>query len=460
MTAPALGLYDYQREWFLDRSRFKIGMFARQTGKTFTTTAEINDDCYETESHGGRTRWVILSRGERQAREAVEEGLKPHAKAYGAAIDVLEGEFESGAVKYKSLEVTYPGGSRVTALPANPDTARGFASNVFLDEFAFHADSRAIWKALFPVISDGYKIRITSTPNGKGNKFYELITGNDPQWSRHIVDIYRAVADGLPRDIDALRTALGDEDAWAQEFELKFLDEALAWLTYDLIDSCEHPDAGDPAQYQGGPCFIGNDIARRRDLWVAWVMEQVGDVLWTREILTARSIKFSEQDALLDELMLRYHVVRLVMDQTGMGEKPVEDAQRRYGSSRVEGVQFTPARRLDMATIAKQRFEDRRLRIPQADLLLRKDLHQLKKAIGPTGHPRLIADTEGDGHADRAWSCFMACAGASGTPPAAGSSVAHDPDAYRHQANDNDDERRPLVPRPGGAYSGRPTRWG
>ena len=32
---------------------------------------------------------------------------------------------------------------------ANPDTARGFSANVFLDEFAFHKDSREIWKALF-----------------------------------------------------------------------------------------------------------------------------------------------------------------------------------------------------------------------------------------------------------------------------------------------------------------------
>mgnify|MGYP006954172279 CR=1 FL=1 len=29
-------LYPYQRRWLDDKSRFKIGMFARQTGKTFT----------------------------------------------------------------------------------------------------------------------------------------------------------------------------------------------------------------------------------------------------------------------------------------------------------------------------------------------------------------------------------------------------------------------------------------
>ncbi|SUG27510.1 Mu-like prophage FluMu protein gp28 [Salmonella enterica] len=74
--SAAVRLYPYQQAWFLDRARFKIGMFARQTGKTFTTTLELVDDCFEVEASGGRTRWVILSRGERQAKEAMEEGVK------------------------------------------------------------------------------------------------------------------------------------------------------------------------------------------------------------------------------------------------------------------------------------------------------------------------------------------------------------------------------------------------
>ena len=332
MSGPAVPLHGFQRRWFLDRSRFKIGMFARQTGKTFTTTLEIVDDCFEAFARGERRRWVILSRGERQAKEAMDEGVKVHAKAYQMAFEENEYEVEgAGDVRYKALEVTLPGGSRITALPANPDTARGFSASVFLDEFAFHHDSRAIWKALFPVISAGHRIRVVSTPNGKGNKFYELMTADDAEaWSRHTVDIHQAVADGLPRNIEELRAGIADEDAWAQEYELQWLDEASSWLGYDLILGVESDLAGDPDVYQGGPCFIGNDIARRNDLWVAWVWEQVGDTFWTREIVTLKNASFSEQEDRLHELMVRYNPVRLVMDQTGMGEKPVEDAQRRY----------------------------------------------------------------------------------------------------------------------------------
>jgi len=406
VTKAAL-LFPYQRRWFQDKSRFKIGKFARQTGKTFTTTLEIVDDGFEHAVLDKKTRWVILSRGERQAKEAMDEGIKVHAKAYGLTFDEAEPEYSIGAVSYKALEVTFPGGSRITALPANPDTARGFSANVFLDEFAFHKDSHAIWKALFPVISAGWKLRVTSTPNGKSGKFYELDTADDDTWSRHVVNIYQAVADGLPRDIDELRAGIADEDAWAQEYELQYLDEASAWLSYDLIDSVEDASAGDPEQYRGGVCFAGVDIGRRNDLFVIWVVEQLGDVLWTREIIELKRASFADQDAALDDVMKRYQIARVCMDQTGMGEKPVEDAQRRYGAMRIEGVLFTGPNKLVLATAGKEKFEDRTIRVPEGSPALRADLHKLRKVASATGAPRFVAERTDD-HADRTWACFLA----------------------------------------------------
>ncbi|MEQ8605174.1 MAG: terminase family protein [Marivibrio sp.] len=457
--APAVPLYQYQQKWFLDRSRFKIGMFARQTGKTFTTTLELVDDCFEVEAKGGRTKWVVLSRGERQAKEAMREGVKLHAQAYGMGLEEQEIEFKAGDITYNGLEITLPGGSRITGLPANADTARGFSANVFLDEFAFHQDSRAIWKALFPVVSNGYKLRITSTPNGKGNKFYELFTGQDKRWSRHQVDIYQAVRDGLPRDVAELRQALNDEDAWAQEYELQWLDAASAWLDYDLIMGCEHPDAGKPELYQGGPVFLGNDIAARRDLWVLWVWELVGDVLWTREIIVRKRISFAEQEQIFDETFAKYHTLRAAMDQTGMGEKPVEDAKRKHGALRVEGVQLTSTRRLDIATAAKQRFEDKTVRIPAGDPVLRADLHQLKRQPSLTGAPRLVAGNDGDGHADRTWAGFLGIAAAeTGAQPSEGATIEAADGAYG-ATRTGPIGGRGLVARPGTPFQGGRRSW-
>lgn len=429
--AQVVNFLPYQQRWIQDESRFKIGMFSRQTGKTFSTGGECADDCFRGWAEDRRTRWVILSRGERQAAEMMTEVIKPFTKAFYEVYNTLvkggeptfeENEFRAPQEKgpdavYKALEVGFPNGSRITALPANPDTARGFSANVILDEFAFHAKSREIWAALFPVISKGQqKLRVISTPNGKGNKFFELMTAQDSVWSRHVVDIYQAVQMGLDRDIDMLRAGMADEDAWAQEYELKWLDEASSWLDYDLISACESNSAGIPELYMGGLCFVGVDIAARNDLFVIWVLEQVGDVLVTREIIAKRRISFAEQDALLAYVFLRYRVVRCRMDQTGMGEKPVEDAKRNHGEDRVEGILFSAAAKLDMATSLKESMQDRKTRLPAGDPVLRADLHSIKSQVGLTGTRRLVADGDSDGHADRFWAGALAVSAAEMEP--------------------------------------------
>jgi phage FluMu gp28-like protein len=417
MSTPLF--YPYQRRWVADKSRFKLGKFARQTGKTFTTTYEIVDDAFEAATQGRRSRWVILSRGERQAKEAMDEGVKRHAKAYGMVFKEADHDWQGGDGTYRAMEIELPHGSRITALPANADTARGFSANVFLDEFAFHKDSGAIWKALFPVISAGWKLRVTSTPNGKSGKFYELDTAADTLWSRHVVDIYDAVRDGLPRDIAELRAGIADDDAWAQEYELQYLDEASAWLPYDLISSVEDERAGERERYEGGVCFVGVDIGRRNDLFVIVVLELIGDVLWCREIVEMKRATFAAQDAELDRVMRYYRIGRACMDQTGMGEKPVEDAQRRYGEHRIEGVLFTGPNKLVLATAGKERFEDRTIRIPEGRPALRADLHKLRKLTTLTGAPRFVADRDDD-HADRTWALFLAIHAAAGVVAAYG----------------------------------------
>lgn len=412
-------LLPYQDRWLRDDSRYKIGMFARQCGKTFTSTLEIVFACVDSEAMGNKQRWVILSRGERQAREAMEVGIQRHLEGLQIYYEAEEHGCD-WAPDYLALDTILPGGSKITALPANPFTARGFTANCLLDEFAFHQDSRDIWKALFPVTSrPDLKLRVVSTPNGKGNKFHELMTAPELAgvWSRHVVDIYQAVGAGLPRNIEELKAGLHDSDAWAQEYELQWLDEASAWLSYELICFCETADAGDPSAYQNGSCFVGVDIGTRRDLFVIWVLEAVGDVLWTREVIEKQRIPFAEQDALLADVFRRYRVVKCCMDQTGMGEKPVEDAKAQHGHYRVEGVQFTLASKLEMATVAKERFEQRRVRIP-SNKSVRDDLHKLKKLTTATGAPRFVAETDSDGHADRAWACFLGLYAGHGTAEA------------------------------------------
>lgn len=419
MDAPAaVPLYAYQHRWLADKGRFKVGKWSRQVGKTFVCTLEIVLDMLRARAAGQASPWLIMSRGDRQAREAMRVGIQTHARAIGAALRFRNYDLELEGQRFNVDEWDAGGGNVVTAVPANPATARGFRRNVFLDEFAHHLKSREIWGALFPVVSRGMQLRIASTPNGKQGQFYELMTSDEAtMWSRHEVDIYKAVAEGCPMNIEELRAGLADDELFAQEYECQWLDQALAWLPYDLIDACESAQAGQPELYDGGLTYIGNDIGRHKHLWVAWAAEQVGDVLMTREIRTLKGRPFREQDEALDQMLDRYRLARLAIDATGIGEKPAEDAATRHGTARVEGVKFNPTTKLNMATALKERFEDRKIRIPQGDRVLRADLHSVRRVAGATGHVRLLADDTDDGHADRFWAAaLMAGAAAEGRP--------------------------------------------
>ncbi len=92
-----------------------------------------------------------------------------------------------------------------------------------------------MWRAIFPIVSNGFKLRLTSTPKGKQGIFYKIMTEQNKLWVRHVVNIEDAVAQGLKRNLMELKIGAGDEDTWRQEYLLEWLDEAHSWLPFDLI---------------------------------------------------------------------------------------------------------------------------------------------------------------------------------------------------------------------------------
>lgn len=211
VPSPLSSLLAYGRRWIDDESRFKIGCWARQTGKSWHSALEAVRDCLE-----HNTTWVCLSAGERQSLEWMLKA-REHAQAFHVALDGYEEQRDHSEALLKAAEIRWPNGSRIIGIPANPATARGYSANLVLDEFAFHEQPDAIWRAIYPSISNPlrgqFKIRVLSTPNGLGNKFADLWTKPN-NWSKHPLTIYDAVKQGLPLDVDELRSGLDDPEGW------------------------------------------------------------------------------------------------------------------------------------------------------------------------------------------------------------------------------------------------------
>ena len=425
-------LYPLQRKFVDDDAQYKIGVTTRQWGKSQTTSGEAVHNSLVDPG----TKWVCMSAGERQSVEWLNK-----AKEWQAAYQmVIKGVAEDrGGIAeglLRSSEITFANGSRIIAIPANPATARGYSANVILDEFAYHEDPNAIWSAMFPSTTNrlagtflerwaamlkgestdirrDLKLRVVSTFNGRNNKFFNLWENAKANgYSAHKITIHDAIKDGMPLDADRLRQALDDPDAWAQEYECEPMDSSTVLLPYELLATCESPEATTMVAPEfwytapSSPLFMGIDFARKVDLSVAWTDQLIGDVAQAREVLEMRQMSTPDQVALLRPRIRQ--CTRVCLDYTGpgvgMGDYLVKEfgewkpAAHQYG--KIELVTFNATNKVDMFTKLRMAFEQRKVRIP-VSRVIREDLHSMQRVVSNTGGIAYRAPHTDDGHADR-----------------------------------------------------------
>ena len=421
MAAEKKYFLPYQERWLKDKSKFKIWEKSRRIGATYVQAYE---DVRDAAAEKGMDVW--FSSADTSAAKEYIIYCSQWAQLLNLAAKDL-GEIVLDSKKdIKALVIEFANGKRIHGLSSNPRAFRSKGGKIVLDEFAFHDDAWALWKAAFPATTWGYPLRVLSTYNGKGNLYYRKVseakTKEGSKWSVHTTPITVAVAEGLADKvhgkklsahereafINDLRAGSDDEETFQQEYMCVPVDAASAWLTWNLIESCESEAAGLPELYEGGGCYVGMDIARRRDLTVIWVAEKdKAKVLHAREVIQLKGASFAYQKSEFRRIMERYKVVRACIDQTGMGEAVVEDLKARFGRFKVEGVLFTGPTKLDLANRIKTVFEDGLCRIPN-DPDLRSSHHAVKRVLTAAGNPRFDADRTEVGHADAFWAHALA----------------------------------------------------
>ena len=393
-------LLPYQRAFVLDPARFKIWLSSRQIGKSFGTAFEAATDCAK---HPG-AEWLVMSAGQRQADEWM---LKASRLSRAVALE-MAGTDEAVRVEVSASEIRFSNGARILSVPANPDTARGYSANLVLDEFAIHEQDREIWAAVFPTVTNELsgqkKIRVVSTPKGRGNKFAELWEEGGPQWSRHKVTLDDAIAAGLRVDKAALREGVADEDIWRQEYFCEFLANDTTYFPLDLIRACERIPA--PEAPPDAPRYIGVDIGRAHDLTAIAELAAVGPELRLVDLETIERAPFAEQRELLWSRLSRPSVRGVAIDATGIGAQLAEETRAKFGS-RVEPVQFTNAVKNGLFQSLHRAMEEGRLALP-ADRELREDINAMHRKISTGGNIQFTAPRRPDGHSDRA--CALALA--------------------------------------------------
>lgn len=399
----------WQKRWVNDDSRRKLLIGSVQTGKSFAGSLEAVLEVIKKPE-----LWIVLSASERQSVEVMEK-VKIHTA--GAGIVVESGFFEDTSILQHTAK--FANGGRIIALPANPDTARGFSGNVILDEFAIHKDAKAIWKAMVGRTMRGYRLRVMSSFKGKLNKFYDLAKecglheGIEPEkqpvkqgvWSAHWCSIEMAVREGLKVDVAELRETVGDDEIFAEEFMCVPIDGAMDFIPLELVLACETDEAQVGFDYVGRTeQYAGWDIARKRDLSVIWILRRIFGRLMTVGLIYMPRMKFSEQFAIGKKVAAC--VDRMCIDATGIGAQMAEEMADDFPGI-VEGVQFTGPVKETMATELKTTMEDLGFGLP-SDKAIRRAFQSVKRFVGPTGHIRYDSARTDAGHADEFWALALA----------------------------------------------------
>lgn len=411
----------YQLKWLNDRSAVKIWDKSRRIGATYVQSFEDVRDCIEE-----KVPAVWFSSADESAAREYILYCEQWAKIFNVAAKAEETEILDEGKGIKAYVIEFRNGRRINALTSSPKRFRSKGGKVILDEFAWHDDDIQMWKAAKPCITWGFPMRILSTQNGKQKLFYRFIQAikkGQLKWSLHTTTIFKAVADGLVDKIKNRKTSEAerkewideqhadcfDETTWRQEYCCEAVDEATAFLTYEMIYAIEREGLYCDLKDITGDLFVGVDIGRKKDLTVIWALEKLGSVKYTRVLKVLEKARFAVQREALFEVLKHRKLRRACIDATGLGMQLAEEAQEQFGKFRVEPVNFTAPIKETMAYNLYTQAEDRTVLIP-GEFAIREDLHSVRKIVTGSGNIRfdVAASENTTGHADRFWALALA----------------------------------------------------
>jgi phage FluMu gp28-like protein len=447
----------YQDALIRSNAVFTAVLKARQIGWSFLAAlkglAFANDP--------GRIKYTkqFISYNEDDAKEKIR-----YAKEFYEAIPT---RFKKKLVHdtVTSMEFADTGGktaSRLISIACRPP--RGKNGDISFDEMAFYPANRchAIYTAGLNAISRGGRVEVGSTPLGTTGLFYDICTDTRtyttydrytiPWWfSRfHCKDVEKAAVTAPDMSTEERVLAFGTDklialykanllEDFQQEQECAFIDSKGSFISLELIyqntpgmrcgereaaladdgeaeaDMEIHPAKTAPEllkHYDGekhGTLYLGYDVARRRDAAVIYAIGHrpadgkkisLGDI-------EMQDTPFEEQLNALRLILRRLPVVRLCVDQTGMGEPLLETLQKEFGGGKIEGIPFTSEAKEILANSVRRGLENREFLLPNSQMF-HLQIHSIKQYPTATGRFRYDAERTDKGHADSFWAWALA----------------------------------------------------
>lgn len=426
-----------------------------------------NDSTFGAEVKSRQIAWSWLS-----AAEAVADGILEGVGSVFVSINLDEAKEKIRYAKNiiaalprpmrprlitdNRLEIEFDNGSRLMSLPST--APRGKAQmNVYLDEFAHVRDDGVIYTAALPMITKGNRrLRMASSPMGASGRFWEVVTQSlrqypgysrksTPWWEVQAfcrdVRTARQLAPTLATSqrverfgnerIQAIHANMPEED-FQQEYECVFVDEAVAWITWQEIKANQVAHSGPCLRVNGVDAGIaaieelatligrgeveavlaaGVDIGRTRDATEIFIVGLTTVASYPlRLAITLERCGFDDQESVLDRAMTRLPIFAMLIDRNGIGRQLAEGIEAAY-PGKAKGVDFTNQSKTLWATDTKMLMQQRRAPLP-VDKDIAYQIHSIKRSV--TASKNMVFDTDRNEkhHADKFWALALAHAAA------------------------------------------------
>jgi phage FluMu gp28-like protein len=425
-------LLPYQRRWVLDNSRMKICEKSRQIGLSWTTAYSV---VRRKLTKDARLDAWVASRDEIQAKLFLEDAKRFVAVFNEAASD--QGKNVIDDMGNTAFVLRLSNGIRIHSMSSNVDAQAGKSGDRILDEFALHGDPRKLYSISYPGLVWGGQMEIFSSHRGTANYFNQLILearhkGNPKRFSVHRITLADALDQGFLYKIqcklanddermamdeseffDYTRNGCPDSETFEEEFCCQPSDDASAFLSFELLDSCKYRPGEkwemtlNELRECKDPLYLGGDIGRKKDLTVFWIVKAVAGFRPTVHRVALRNTPFAEQERVLYELLELPTLRRACIDNSGIGIQLVEDAQKRFGRYKVEKITFTLAVKEQLAYPLRAAFQDRTARIPDDPKIIASH-RAIRKEVTVSGNVRFVAESTAAGHADDFWAHALA----------------------------------------------------
>ena len=438
----------FQLRLLTNLTRFGIDVKGRQIG--WSMTAALDAIC-DGLLHPG-TPHTFISINQDEAMEKIR-----YANAILNAWHAPDGyPKRPKLIKNTSFIIEFENRSRLISFPCRPP--RGLARNrIYLDEMAHYRTSlsKMIYTAALPatVKGDGY-IRLGSSPLGAGGILWEIASQSMqryprydghrhfiPWWHVHALckDVKTALREAPMMDTKERVLRFGAlalvevfdsmfiED-FMQEFECAWVDESVAWITWDVIK--RNQDAfGDAVWFKSAgladarallgklevairagqiePVLVGGiDIGRVHDLTEFAILSKttIGQLPY-RGRVSLSNTEYDDQEDLIVQFIKALPFTQVLIDQNGIGAQLAENVGKR--TRKGMGVDFTNPNKELWAVETRIMAERAMVPLPP-DRDLAYQIHSIKKLVTAAKNNVFDAERNERGHADAYWAWALA----------------------------------------------------